>query len=169
MMMRHAKSSWDDASVKDFDRPLAPRGEKAAPVMGHFLKMIDHVPDYIIASPAKRAKHTANLVLDICCKSVKIIWDETLYTGSGKDYGKALQKVSEEYSNVLIIGHNPSISEAAVYLFDAHGTSSIHFSTASIVCMQVNGLKWSEVLPGKAQLNWMITPKLLKMLGFPGD
>ena len=169
MMMRHAKSSWDEAGLKDFNRELAPRGEKAAPVMGHFLKMIDHVPDYIIASPAKRAKHTANLVLDICCKSVKIIWDETLYTGSGKDYGKALQQVSEDYSNVLIIGHNPSIQEAAVYLFDANGTSAIHFSTACIVCMQLNGVKWSDVLPGKAQLDWMITPKLLKSLGFPRD
>src|SRR5262249_41406064 len=63
MLLRHAKSSWDDGSLEDFDRPLAPRGEAAAPRMGAYMAAHDLAPQLILCSPAVRTRQTLDLVL----------------------------------------------------------------------------------------------------------
>ena len=81
-LIRHAKSSWDDATLKDFDRPLNKRGEQNAPLMAKRLKTKQITPDIIYASPANRAKSTALIFDALLNPSSKIQWIPTLYESS---------------------------------------------------------------------------------------
>ena len=85
IIMRHAKSAWDTDAATDFERPLAKRGQRDAPRMGAWLQEQGIVPDFVVSSPAKRARQT---VLKVCkplgVKKKKIHWDARIY-GAGAE------------------------------------------------------------------------------------
>ena len=85
ILIRHAKSSWDDSFIKDHDRILSERGLTDAPLIGKFLYKKNIIPDLILASTAKRASKTAELVLEELGDDVRIKYDKNIYlTGPGK-------------------------------------------------------------------------------------
>ena len=107
LILRHAKSDWGDPGKADFDRSLAKRGLEDAPRMGEVLTRFECIPDRILASPAQRAKQTAELVAKACGYQKTIQWEDSFYGGSSADLIAALQQLPDTVERAMLIGHNP--------------------------------------------------------------
>lgn len=165
LLLRHAKSSWDEPGLDDFDRPLAKRGLRDAPRMGAFAKKAGMIPDHIISSPAKRAKQTAGLFSKSAgIENREIQWEDDFYSGSGFDYLKAVQECEEEFETIMLVGHNPKMEETVSLLCSDHRSYPVRMPTAALVCIEHPAVKWSQIKEGTARLKWMVIPKLLKKL-----
>ncbi len=159
--MRHAKSSWDDQSLKDFDRPLNKRGHRDAPAMGRYLADLDLLPDLIISSPAKRAVQTVEHVagqLGYSRDNVK--WVEDLYFKSSDAYLQAIQSTPDDCRVVLIAGHNPSVERIISQL--SEGVFHDRVTTANIACFLSGETNWKEISPKNCTFKWLMRPKELK-------
>lgn len=159
--MRHAKSSWSEQSLKDFDRPLNERGENDAPLMGKYLKKIGIITDQVIGSPAVRAKQT---LLKVCeelgVDRNQITWDEDLYFRGSTSYIHALKRAKNQSAVVMVTGHYPMVSDVVSALTGKELED--HFSTASIACLEVEIDSWDDLEEGICELKWMMKPKDLK-------
>ncbi|MFV1882985.1 MAG: SixA phosphatase family protein [Balneola sp.] len=163
LLLRHAKSSWSDPVLDDYDRPLAGRGLKDAPRMGKYLKMVGYRPDYIVSSPAQRAMQTATL----CAKAMKkdegiIEWKESLYFESAGKYVDAIQKTPEEAEIMMLVGHNPLMESTATILSGGRESTAFRIPTAGLVCLESYSVRWQDIKPGTCQVKWMMIPKVLK-------
>ncbi|MBT8038832.1 MAG: histidine phosphatase family protein, partial [Gammaproteobacteria bacterium] len=110
LILRHAKSAWNTGAPSDFERPLSKRGRRDAPRMGRFLARENLRPDYVVSSPATRARQTVVAVcseLDIT--EQEIHWDDRIYHASTGALMDVLSESPEEASRVLIAGHNPGL------------------------------------------------------------
>ncbi|EKF18067.1 SixA phosphatase family protein [Nitratireductor pacificus] len=117
ILLRHAKSSWDDPTLGDFDRPLAPRGRRAAPLMGHAMAERGLVPDHVLVSSARRAQQTWRLVaVELGLEVVDARLDPGLYMASPERLLAALRDAPPEAARVLLVGHNPGLAELAAAL-----------------------------------------------------
>lgn len=117
LVLRHAKSDWQTKAARDFDRPLAKRGKRDAPAIGAWLYREGLVPDYVLSSPAERAKQTALKV----CKSLElgkkqIHWEPKIYAADLDNLLRLLQRCPDSAETVLIIGHNPGLEDLVAYL-----------------------------------------------------
>ena len=110
LLMRHAKSSWDNPGLRDFDRPLNERGLKAAPLMGRYLRAQGIAPDLIVSSPAQRAQQTAQLVKEAARCAAPIRYEAAIYDANLNALLKVLQALDKTTKTVLLVGHNPSFS-----------------------------------------------------------
>lgn len=111
LILRHAKSEWDEPGVADHDRTLSPRGKRDAPRMGKHLRAKQLVPDLIICSTAKRARKTAKLVAEACGYEGEIRLEEDLYLAEADAYLDVLREAPEECQSVMVVGHNPGLEE----------------------------------------------------------
>jgi phosphohistidine phosphatase len=109
-LVRHAKSSWNDVSVSDFDRPLNKRGQSDAPEMAQRAKSAGYIPEIIFSSPALRAKTTAEVFASTLGIN-EIIFVEDLYLASASEIITTLQGVPEDRSSAMLFGHNPGMTE----------------------------------------------------------
>lgn len=163
LLLRHAKSSHSDRSLKDFDRPLAKRGRKEAPLVAAFLKKVGALPASVISSPAKRAKQTTELFTQTAGIDTSLIsWNENLYYGGARDYLSAIHQSPENVKGILLVGHNPLMEETVSLLCNGEGAFIARIPTAGLVCIEHPGMEWSQVKAGTARLKWMMTPKLLE-------
>lgn len=162
LLLRHAKSSHENSSLKDFDRPLAPRGKKDAPRTGQFLRAINCLPGVIFSSTAKRAAQTTKLFIETAELDENIVqWNEGLYYGSSGDYLHAIQKAGDKTDTVMLVGHNPKLEDIARRLC---GNGSVRMPTAAIVCLEQPAKEWSQIREGLASLKWMMIPEVLNKL-----
>jgi phosphohistidine phosphatase len=165
LLMRHAKSSWEDSGQKDFDRPLAERGLYDAPMMGKFIRESKHKPGWVISSPAQRAKETTMLSMEIAkVNEEQINWNEDLYYGSAQDYLAAVQSTPDEYERVLIVGHNPLMENTAGILAGGEQKTALRMPTAALICLETFADSWETIVPGTCQIKWMIIPKVLSKI-----
>jgi phosphohistidine phosphatase len=111
LILRHAKSDWDEPEVADHDRPLTARGKRDAPNVGRWLRAEDLVPDLIISSTAKRARKTARLAADASGYEGEIRLEAELYEAGAETYVEVLQTVPEPCPRVMVVGHNPGLEE----------------------------------------------------------
>jgi len=116
-LIRHAKSSWSDANLADFDRPLNKRGQKAAPEMAKRLANSNVCPDKIVSSPARRARDTAGFFADgLGFDRAAIEYDDKLYLGSLGYHLEVLQRTLADCSTLCLVGHNATITELGEFL-----------------------------------------------------
>lgn len=165
LLLRHAKSSHDDSTLDDFDRPLAKRGRKDATKMGAFAKKAGYILDLIVSSPAKRAKQTTELFADtagINSKSIK--WNEDFYYGSSFDYLQEIQQCQELIETVMLVGHNPKMEEIVSLLSSNQRSYIARMPTAAMVCLEHPAVQWKQVKEGTARIKWMMIPELLNKL-----
>lgn len=117
MVLRHAKSSWDEAGLDDHARPLNERGERDAPRMGQLLRDQQLLPDLIISSDATRARLTAEAMADAAGYEGTILLERRLYHASPAEIVDLLHSVVEsELERVMIVGHNPGLEELVTKL-----------------------------------------------------
>ncbi len=123
LLLRHAKSSWDDAGQSDHARPLNPRGRTAARAMRDIFRNLGLVPDVVLVSSARRTRQTLDALAP---------WDETpiiepmdgLYLAAPDQLLAIIAGVAETVRSLMIVGHNPGLHELAVTLTGAHAMSS---------------------------------------------
>jgi phosphohistidine phosphatase len=111
LILRHAKSSWANASLSDHDRPLKKRGKRDAPRMGRLLWEEDLVPDLIICSSARRALDTAEAAAASSGYDADIEVTRDFYHADPETYIGRLRSLPKEVDRVLIVGHNPGMEE----------------------------------------------------------
>lgn len=116
-IVRHAKSSWEDSTMSDFDRPLNNRGLHDAPMMGLKLKELGFIPDQIISSSANRALSTAKLLAESISHPLsKIIETKALYLADLSTMLKIVNSVNDEIDSLMLVGHNPGMTQIINYL-----------------------------------------------------
>src|SRR5687768_12800804 len=108
-LLRHAKSSWDDATLADFDRPLNGRGERAAPFMGELMARHGFQPSVILSSPAARARKTALLVKDAGNLRAEIGFEHRIYEASPHGLRTVTSELDETHTSAMLVGHNPGM------------------------------------------------------------
>jgi phosphohistidine phosphatase len=143
LILRHAKAVPKDPSISDHDRPLDKVGEDDALHLGKLIKEKDIIPSSIISSTALRAKTTAEFVAKGCNHKGDIAVDQSLYEAKPKDYLAILEKLSDRYSNVLIVGHNPAVEDTIQMLTDISHVSSIPPCTLAHLILPIE--KWSDL------------------------
>jgi phosphohistidine phosphatase len=160
-LIRHAKSSWDNPELDDFDRPLNSRGEKDAPRMGKRLREKKITPDSVITSPANRALKTCKLI----CKIVgfdekKIIEIPSLYHASEEKLLNIVRSIKDrtgdEEENALVFGHNPGLTEFANRLTSE---GILNIPTTGVVAIQLGVEKWKDTNWGSGELVFFDFPK----------
>ncbi len=113
-LVRHAKSSRDDPTLPDKERPLNDRGKRDAPKMGERLAKLDVKPDLVLSSPAIRALATAELIAKkLDYKTKDIVVEKRLYATTANDLLEVIHKLSDKPKRVMLVGHNPELTELA--------------------------------------------------------
>jgi phosphohistidine phosphatase len=154
-IIRHAKSSWKDLTLDDFDRPLNKRGKLNAPMMGDRLKSRDILPDIIISSPALRTKKTAKIIANKINYEKKIIYKKELYESSSSILSDIISKIDDKNSVAFIFGHNTGINgfvEKYVDLYD-------NVPTCGVVEIEFDCKKWIEIDKNNAKMLSFDYPK----------
>ncbi len=156
-LVRHAKSSWKDPVLTDMDRPLNKRGKRDAPFMGERLNKYDVQLDLIISSPAKRALSTAKIIAkEIGCPKKKIVANESVYMAGVPSLLNTIQGIDDSHSRVMFFGHNPGLTELAVYLSNYHVDN---IPTCGIFCTDFDVDSWKEVSKGTGSFAFFDYPK----------
>ncbi len=141
LLMRHAKSSRDDPSLPDHDRPLNKRGKADAPRMGRLLREEGLTPDLVVSSPAARALATAEAVAAASRHVGEIRVASDLYPGDSSSYARVLREIPDEIRRALVVGHNPAIER---FLGELTGTSE-ELPTATVAVVELPLDRWSEL------------------------
>ncbi|MCH2124316.1 MAG: histidine phosphatase family protein [Pirellulaceae bacterium] len=141
LILRHAKSSWSDASLSDHDRPLNERGLAAAPRMGQLIAQQDLIPDLIISSTATRARTTTERVVAACAYTGPIEWYGDFYLAPPATYVEKLGSLPDEITRVLVVGHNPGMENLAAQLTGVHES----FPTAALAHVRCELATWPEL------------------------
>ncbi len=154
--IRHTKASNDSRYKTDFDREISERGIEKISNLANVLLAKKIFPELIICSPSVRTTQTAELLIkSLNLLKTKLIFEKKLYTGSSSDYLNSLYAYDDSLNSIMIIGHNPSISEAA-FEFD----SSIEMmKTAQICHFEINCEKWQEINISPIISKFIINPK----------
>ena len=149
-IVRHAKSSWDQAGTDDFDRPLNKRGLTTAPEMGRRLADTGYVVDKIISSPAVRAIRTAEIIAtEIGFSTENITQDVNIYEASLKTLVNIITTLDNTLSRVMLVGHNPGFTVLCNHLSNA---AIDNLPTCSIVQIKFPATSWSDITEHTGEL-----------------
>jgi phosphohistidine phosphatase len=147
LLMRHAKSSWDDPTLSDHDRPLNPRGRAAAAAMRASMAQLGLAPDIVLVSPARRTLQTLEL-LEPWDEAPLVEVIEGLYLATGTQMLQALHGVAETARSVLLLAHNPGLHELALLLVGPHGLSLANDQTRRLQGGYPTGALAEFTIPG---------------------
>jgi len=158
--MRHAKSDWSGYYTSDFERTLNKRGLNDAPMMGEVLsKKIS--PDLIVSSPAVRAKMTAETVAEkLGYPKESIRFEKAIYEASASDLIQIIQTLPMNAEEVLLIGHNPGLTDLINRLGDVRLDN---LPTAALVGFLFDVEDWQKVEPGSGRYLFFEYPKKYKI------
>jgi phosphohistidine phosphatase len=157
ILMRHAKSAWDDPHQKDIDRPLNDRGRKAAPEMGAWLAGAGYAPDVVLCSTARRTRETLELMKGALPAHAQTQFLQSLYMAAPREMLAEIGKTPAKAGTVMLLGHNPGIGSLAALLAgdgDAKTLGNLHgkFPTAAIAVLRFDVPQWSALAPGSGRL-----------------
>ncbi len=156
-IIRHAKSSWDDPVIADFDRPLNPRGRRDAPRMAARLAANGVRPDRVISSPAKRAICTARaFAKELALEPAIIDPDERLYLASADTLLDIIRDQHRSVTSLMLIGHNPGLTELVHRLGDC---PLANLPTCGCAVFRIDGEDWAETSRRTARLEIVDYPK----------
>jgi len=140
LLIRHAKSSWENFSVPDFDRPLNDRGKKDAPMMAARLKEKNIVPDTALVSTAKRARKTAGYFTGVWnLKDSSVHFMDDLYLASSAVFFRIISQLPDEVNSVAVFSHNNGLTEFANELTDV---AIDNIPTCGIFAIHIQSDKW---------------------------
>ena len=161
-VLRHAKSDWGDESLRDFDRPLNPRGRKAAKAVGRAMRDRGIHPDLVIVSPAVRAKQTVGRVLDGYGRDLPVHEDRRIYEAATETLIEVITHAPDDAERLMLVGHNPGFQDLIVALAQdsgLRGEVATGFPTAALAEIRFPIESWSEIAPDSGQLDGVIKPR----------
>lgn len=156
-LLRHAKSSWKDASLRDFDRPLKGRGRDAAKQIGKRLASEKQPPTLVVCSPAARTRETAEIVLKHSSLKADVTFEQRIYEASLRDLLHVVSAIPDDKEVVMMIGHNPGFEELTAYLSGEHR----RMPTCALAKIRLDVGSWKDIKAGEGTLASFITPKEL--------
>ena len=159
-LLRHAKSSWKDDSLKDFDRPLKGRGRDAAEQMGKRLASEQLQDAVLICSPAVRTRETAQIVLKHSRLRMDQRFDERIYEASLRDLLQVVSEIPDDRQTAMMIGHNPGFEELLAFLTG----EARRMPTCALAKIKLEAESWKDARAGAGSLKMFVTPK-----GMPED
>jgi len=162
LLLRHAKSSWNNPGQSDHDRPLTPRGRRAAELVGLYLAQRDNPPTLALCSTARRTQATLEPLLqrlDLPVESVR-----ELYLADPDTLLAQLAQVDDRHDSVLVIGHNPGLHELALLLAaGGDGTARARlreaFPTAALAVLELDIARWEQIRRGCGALVEVRVPR----------
>jgi phosphohistidine phosphatase len=164
-LLRHAKSDWSEPGLGDFDRPLAPRGTKAAPRMGKAIRKKGLIPAVVLCSEARRALETWSLIEPELRTSVPVKALRSLYLAPPSKLLAAIRRISDEHASAMVIGHNPGMESLAAGLAgprsdpDALRRMRNKFPTAALAVFDFDTERWADIGPGQGRLTAFLAPR----------
>lgn len=158
-LVRHAKSSWDDARLADIDRPLGERGNMDVISMGQFLAKMPILPDIIISSPAVRAFDTAVALARAIAYEKEIEKNDKIYPGSPFSLWSVIQSLPNASASAMIVGHNPALTEFANELSDIYIDN---IPTCGVLGVSWQKEKWNDIDKKGAGFLFFEYPKKLR-------
>ena len=156
-LLRHAKSSWKDVTLPDFDRPLKDRGRKAAKRIGKHLTREKLSEPLVVCSPAVRTRETADLVLKNAHLRVEVRFEERIYEASLRDLVEVVSEIPDDKQVAIMIGHNPGFEELLAYLTG----EGRRMPTAALAKIKFDVESWKDIKEDQGTLEWFITPREL--------
>jgi phosphohistidine phosphatase len=168
-LLRHGKSAWNDESLADHDRPLAPRGARAATLVGRELRKEGFRADCILCSTARRAVDTLEIVtaqLDGNALEMPVHQERDLYLTGKRALLERLRRLPDKVGTVMLVGHNPDLHQLAQELAGggaAGDLSSLEakFPTAGLAVLEFPVETWSDIGPRAGTLTRFLVPKKL--------
>ena len=160
-LFRHAKSDWDDMTLRDFDRGLNERGRRGAALMGRHIRDYGVEWNLVLASSAERVRRT----LEASGLDFPIRWDEHAYLATSASLIELLQCIEGDPDSILLAGHNPGLQELIFELVEPGQDSQMlaaaaeKFPTASFAVLELAIDRWSECAPGCARLVHFARPR----------
>ena len=161
LLLRHAKSSWDDPGLADHERPLNPRGRRATEVVARHLRERGLVPELVLCSSAVRTRETLGGIEGALGDRASVAIEDELYDASAEVLLDRVRRIDDDVGSAMVIGHNPGVGQLALEL--AGGGEWIEeirakFPTAALATLDWDGT-WDELAPGRAELVDFVTPK----------
>ena len=163
-LLRHAKSSWDDDRLADVDRPLAPRGVRAADAMASYIAGTSIRPSLVLCSPALRARQTLEHV-QASLGEPEVRIEPEVYTFDPEPLLAVLRSVPDEFGSVMLVGHNPAFHDLAVMLArtgDGLLDLVAKYPTGALAELEPDASSWSELAAGGTVLTRFVTPRTLE-------
>ena len=155
-ILRHAKSSWDNKNLTDFERPLSERGKNDAKKLCSYVHKNHFKIEKVICSKAKRTKQTFDLIADgLNFKIEDAYYTDKLYFGDTEYILKAITEIDEKFKNILIIGHNPTLH---LLIERLTGVPIDKFTTCNLAIVNFNG-SWKKISSDKCKLELVVKPK----------
>jgi phosphohistidine phosphatase len=159
-LIRHAKSSWEEEGLSDFDRPLNERGKIDAPRMGKRLKEKDLSPDLLLTSPAKRAFSTAKRIADaLGFPKEKIKTDRSLYHADEDEILNVIRALNDKNDCVVLFGHNPGLTDFVNTMNHDRNHFIDNIPTCGVVAFRFEIISWKQIDFGKGELLFYDFPK----------
>ena len=171
LLLRHAKSSWDDRELPDHERPLNPRGRRAAAAMRDAMERLGLAPDLVLVSTSKRTLQTLE-ALEPWADTPLVDRMEVLYNASATQLLGTVREVNQTVRSVMLVAHNPGIHELAMDLSGArtgnYADATLHrlveaYPSGALTEFTIPG-PWHELDAGKARLVRFLCPRDLPSL-----
>ena len=167
LLLRHAKSDWKDYTLADFDRPLSPRGRKAAPRIAVWMRDHDLVPDRVLCSAARRTSETWERMAPALGDGVPVLHRRALYHALSQAILGQLIKQDDTANTIAVVGHNPGIAEFA-YRYSVFGNQKRiarlrrKYPTGALAVLSFRIDKWADLPGARGTLEHYVRPKQLK-------
>ena len=163
LLVRHAKSAWDDPSLADDERPLAPRGVKALARLCDYLTRAGHRPQIVLCSPSRRTLATLDGIRAAMPKRPRIEVDDELYLATANTLLARLRSIDDGIGCALVIGHNPGLQDLADRLAGAGDAGmraqvSAKFPTAAVVTLSFD-TAWADLRDRGARIDDLFMPR----------
>lgn len=161
-LLRHAKSSWDDPTLADHDRPLAPRGSRATPHVADHMRQAGIVPDVVLCSSARRTRETLDLLGDAIPADCDVHIEAELYETTADALLDRLRALPDRAQRAMLIGHNPALQQLALQIAGAGaplGQMSRKFPTAALATLEASIDRWPDLEANDALLTGFVRPK----------
>ena len=161
-LLRHAKSSWSDPTLQDIDRPVAPRGERAAKKIAGYVRRKKIRPARVLCSPSVRTRRTLEVIQPSLGKSCTVEFVPALYAASRKELLRQVQALPDDIGSVMLIGHNPGLQELALALA-SRGADLPKLEealpTGGLATLVADCESWTALKPGGAELVDFVVPR----------
>ncbi|PLX37260.1 MAG: phosphohistidine phosphatase [Hyphomicrobiales bacterium] len=165
ILMRHAKSTWDDPHCSDFSRGLNERGRTAAPLMAqHMVEELGVEPDRVLCSTARRTRETLAACLPFWSKEQSLRMLDDIYHSSEMNYIDLIRSHGGGVPTLMVLGHNPAIQITALKLIEQGSSTMIRaietkYPTAAVTVLEFREDAWQNVHPAKGYLSSFTRPR----------
>ena len=166
-LLRHAKSSWANPLLEDFDRPLAVRGQKSAPRTGALIAERGLIPDLVLCSGSARTRETLDLAAQAWDTAPQITHDDALYHATVPALFVQLRAAPSDKPHVMMVGHNPGMHSFALQLVGAGERHDLHalahgYPSGTLAVITFQKAHWRQIKPGDGHLTLFVSPKDLR-------